>query len=57
MVERLSWKKLVWELILFYLLWIILGMIFGHLLWFLPAATWIQLIWHFHNQLKMSDWL
>ncbi|PSV02526.1 phosphate regulon sensor histidine kinase PhoR [Photobacterium leiognathi] len=57
MVERLSWKKLVWELILFYLPWIILGMIFGHLPWFLLAATWIQLIWHFHNQLKMSDWL
>ncbi|WP_422766871.1 phosphate regulon sensor histidine kinase PhoR [Photobacterium leiognathi subsp. mandapamensis] len=57
MVERLSWKKLVWELILFYLPWIILGMIFGYLPWFLLAATWIQLIWHFHNQLKMSDWL
>ncbi|WP_305423078.1 phosphate regulon sensor histidine kinase PhoR [Photobacterium leiognathi] len=57
MVERLSWKKLVWELILFYLPWIILGMIFVHLPWFLLAATWIQLIWHFHNQLKMSDWL
>ncbi|WP_318504467.1 phosphate regulon sensor histidine kinase PhoR [Photobacterium leiognathi] len=57
MVERLSWKKLVWELILFYMPWIILGMIFGHLPWFLLAATWIQLIWHFHNQLKMSDWL
>ena len=57
MVERLSWKKLVWELILFYLPWIILGMIFGYLPWFLLVATWIQLIWHFHNQLKMSDWL
>ncbi|MGF1759917.1 phosphate regulon sensor histidine kinase PhoR [Photobacterium sagamiensis] len=57
MVERLSWKKLVWELTLFYLPWVILGQIFGYLPWFLLVATWIQLIWHFHNQLKMSDWL
>lgn len=57
MVERLSWKKLVGELIFFYLPWVILGQIFGYLPWFLLAATWIQLIWHFHNQLKMSDWL
>ncbi|HGO5290706.1 phosphate regulon sensor histidine kinase PhoR [Photobacterium damselae subsp. damselae] len=57
MVERLSWKKLVWELVLFYLPWIVLGMIFGYLPWFLLIATWIQLIWHFHNQLKMSNWL
>jgi two-component system, OmpR family, phosphate regulon sensor histidine kinase PhoR len=57
MVERLSWKKLVWELVFFYFPWVILGLVFGYLPWFLLVATWIQLIWHFHNQLKMSDWL
>ncbi len=57
MVERLSWKKLVLELALFYFPWVILGLVFGYLPWFLLVATWIQLIWHFHNQLKMSDWL
>jgi two-component system phosphate regulon sensor histidine kinase PhoR len=57
MVERLSWKKLVLELVFFYLPWVILGLVFGYLPWFLLVATWIQLIWHFHNQLKMSDWL
>ncbi|MGF1872977.1 phosphate regulon sensor histidine kinase PhoR [Photobacterium indicum] len=57
MVERLSWKKLVWELAFFYFPWVILGLVFGYLPWFLLVATWIQLIWHFHNQLKMSDWL
>ncbi|MGF1725120.1 phosphate regulon sensor histidine kinase PhoR [Photobacterium nomapromontoriensis] len=57
MVERLSWKKLVLELMFFYLPWIALGMIFGYMPWFLLVATWIQLIWHFHNQLKMSNWL
>ncbi len=57
MVERLSWKKLAWELAFFYLPWIGLGAIFGHMAWFLLAATWIQLLWHYYNQLKMSDWL
>ena len=57
MVERLTWKRLVGELILFYLPWIVLGIIFGYLPWFLLIASWIQLGWHFHNQLKMSNWL
>ncbi len=57
MVERLTWKKLVGELILFYLPWLVLGVIFGYLPWFLLIASWIQLGWHFHNQLKMSNWL
>lgn len=57
MVERLTWKRLVGELILFYLPWLVLGIIFGYLPWFLLIATWIQLGWHFHNQLKMSNWL
>ena len=57
MVERLTWKKLVGEMILFYLPWIVLSVIFGYLPWFLLIATWIQLGWHFHNQLKMSNWL
>nr|WP_086937659.1 phosphate regulon sensor histidine kinase PhoR [Thaumasiovibrio occultus] len=57
MVERLSWKKLAWELAFFYLPWIGLGFVFGHMPWFLLAATWIQLLWHYYNQLKMSDWL
>ena len=56
-MERLTWKKLVGELILFYLPWLILGVIFGYLPWFLLVASWIQLGWHFHNQLKMSNWL
>ncbi|MEC6824690.1 phosphate regulon sensor histidine kinase PhoR [Photobacterium piscicola] len=56
-MERLTWKRLVGELILFYLPWLILGVIFGYLPWFLLIASWIQLGWHFHNQLKMSNWL
>lgn len=57
MVERLSWKKLAWELAFFYLPWLVLGYVFGYMPWFLLIATLIQLIWHLHNQVKMSNWL
>ncbi|MEF1340110.1 DUF3329 domain-containing protein, partial [Vibrio rotiferianus] len=29
MVERLTWKKLAWELAFFYTPWVIIGWIFG----------------------------
>ncbi|CAH0524842.1 phosphate regulon sensor histidine kinase PhoR [Vibrio hippocampi] len=57
MVERLTWKKLAWELAFFYTPWIIVGWIFGYMPWLLLAATVLQLIWHLHNQLKLSAWL
>ena len=59
MVERLSWKKMVWELLLMYLPWVVLGLIFESISmsWFLLVGTWLQLLWHFHHQLKMSNWL
>lgn len=39
MLERLSWKRLVFELILCCLPAFILGAIFGYLPWFLLAAV------------------
>lgn len=57
MVERLTWKKLAWELAFFYLPWIVVGWIFGYMPWLLLAATAIQLAWHLHNQLRLSAWL
>lgn len=57
MVERLTWKKLAWELAFFYLPWIVVGWIFGYMPWLLLAATAIQLVWHLHNQLRLSAWL
>ncbi|PNH95665.1 phosphate regulon sensor histidine kinase PhoR [Vibrio diazotrophicus] len=57
MVERLAWKKLAWELAFFYLPWIVVGWIFGYMPWLLLAATAIQLVWHLHNQLRLSAWL
>ncbi|MFV0447620.1 MAG: phosphate regulon sensor histidine kinase PhoR [Vibrio sp.] len=57
MVERLTWKKLAWELAFFYLPWVVIGWIFGYMPWLLLAATVIQLVWHLHNQLRLSAWL
>ena len=57
MVERLTWKKLAWELAFFYLPWVVVGWIFGYMPWLLLAATALQLVWHLHNQMRLSAWL
>lgn len=57
MLERLSWKRLVLELVLCCLPATILGLIYGNLPWFLLAAVLALLIWHFHNLLRLSWWL
>ncbi|SCC29046.1 phosphate regulon sensor histidine kinase PhoR [Kosakonia oryziphila] len=57
MLERLSWKRLVLELLLCCLPAFILGAIFGYLPWFLFAAVTGLLIWHFWNLLRLSWWL
>lgn len=57
MVERLTWKKLAWELAFFYAPWVIVGWIFGYMPWLLLAATVLQLVWHLHNQMRLSAWL
>ncbi|EHK0751622.1 phosphate regulon sensor histidine kinase PhoR [Vibrio parahaemolyticus] len=57
MVERLTWKKLAWELAFFYTPWVIVGWIFGYMPWLLLVATALQLVWHLHNQVRLSSWL
>nr|WP_205247186.1 phosphate regulon sensor histidine kinase PhoR [Enterobacter sp. Ap-1006] len=56
-MERLSWKRLVLELVLCCMPAAILGLIFGHLPWFLLAAVTVLLSWHFWNLLRLSWWL
>jgi len=56
-LERLSWKRLALELLLCCLPAAILGLIYGHLPWFLLAAVTILLGWHFRNLLRLSWWL
>lgn len=57
MLERLSWKRLVLELVLCCLPALILGALFGYLPWFLLAAVTGLLVWHFWNLLQLSWWL
>lgn len=57
MVEKLTWKKLIWSLVFFYAPWVMIGWLFGYMPWLLLAATAIQLLWHFHNQIRLSTWL
>jgi len=57
MVERLTWKKLAWELAFFYAPWVFVGWIFGYMPWLLLVATALQLVWHLHNQMRLSAWL
>jgi len=53
-LERLSWKRLVLELLLCCLPAFILGAFFGYLPWFLLAPVTGLLIWHFWNLLRLS---
>ncbi len=57
MLERLSWKRLVFELILSCIPALILGAVFGYLPWFLLVAVMGLLVWHFWNLLRLSWWL
>lgn len=57
MLERLSWKRLCFELVLCCIPALILGAFFGYLPWFLLAAITGLLIWHFWNLLRLSWWL
>lgn len=57
MLERLSWKRLVLELILSCLPAALLGVFFGYLPWFLLAAVTGLLAWHFWNLMRLSWWL
>ncbi|OEF09076.1 phosphate regulon sensor histidine kinase PhoR [Vibrio genomosp. F10] len=57
MVEKLTWKRLAWELAFFYTPWVLVGWIFGYMPWLLLAATVLQLLWHLHNQMRLSAWL
>ena len=57
MLERLSWKRLVFELILCCIPALILGLIFGWLPWFLLLTVTGLLAWHFWNLMRLSWWL
>jgi len=56
-LERLSWKRLLLELLLVCLPALLLGLLTGYLPWFLLGAVLLLLGWHFWNLLRLSHWL
>jgi len=56
-LERLSWKRLLLELVLACLPALILGLLVGYLPWLLLIAVLAVLGWHFANLLRLSHWL
>ena len=57
MLERLSWKRLLTELVLACLPALLLGLLSGYLPWWLLAAVSGVLLWHFANLMRLSHWL
>ncbi|KAB8306332.1 phosphate regulon sensor histidine kinase PhoR [Erwinia endophytica] len=57
MLERLSWKLLLFELALACLPALILGLLTGYLPWLLLCSVLAVLVWHFVNLLRLSRWL
>lgn len=57
MLERLSWKRLFFELLIVGLPALFFGWIFGHIYFSLCVAILLVLFWHFYNLLKLSHWL
>ncbi|MEM6160547.1 phosphate regulon sensor histidine kinase PhoR [Erwinia sp. P6884] len=57
MLERLSWKRLLLELVLASLPALIIGLLVGYLPWLLLLSMLGVLGWHFNNLLRLSHWL
>ena len=57
MLERLSWKRLAFELLLCCLPAVVIGLVYGYLPWLLLAAVTLLLGWHFRNLMRLSWWL
>ncbi len=57
MLDRLSWKKLALELVLFCLPALLPGVIIGYFPWLLLVSVLAALAWNFYNQHKLSHWL
>lgn len=57
MLDRLSWKRLALELVLFCLPALLLGVIIGYLSWLLLVSVLASMAWNFYNQHKLSHWL
>ncbi|WP_413734932.1 phosphate regulon sensor histidine kinase PhoR [Sodalis sp. RH21] len=57
MLERLSWRKLLLEVVLFCLPALLLSLFVGHAGWLLAAALLAALLRNYYYQLRLSQWL
>ncbi|MFU9138405.1 phosphate regulon sensor histidine kinase PhoR [Erwinia tasmaniensis] len=57
MLERLSWKRLLLELLLACLPALAISLLIGYLPWLLLLSVLALLGWHFANILRLSHWL
>ncbi|WP_127960257.1 phosphate regulon sensor histidine kinase PhoR [Serratia microhaemolytica] len=57
MLEPLSWRRQLIELMLFCLPALLIGLIWGYLPWFLLLSLLAAIAWNGYNQLKLSHWL
>ncbi len=57
MLGELSWKRLLSEVVVVYLLAGLCALLFGYTGWCLFVATAVLLLWHFYQLRKLSKWL
>lgn len=57
MLDKLSWKTLLAELLLCCVPALLLGALFGYWPWFLLLALCLLWLWQGWNQLRLSHWL
>lgn len=57
MTSKNPWPGVVERIILFALPWIILGLLFDALPWFLFAGCLVLVFWHYKNLYKLERWL
>lgn len=57
MLQRLSWKRLITELLLICLPALIAGLLVGYIWQLLLVGVLAILLWHFYNLMRLSHWL
>lgn len=57
MLQPFSWMVLAGRLALFYLPFLVVGLLTGEVLLMALIATGLLLFWHYNNQKKLADWL
>lgn len=57
MTTRFTWQRLTFGLAFFYVPWLLIGIFFNQIAWFLFIATFILLLVQLYYQVRLSTWL